>query len=114
MRRHLRDLTLHALAVAALLIAPHSILAAPPSNETRTVISRISPVYPELARRMRVTGIVLIRAVVLPNGKVAETYIESGHPLLRAAAEDAVRRWRFAANPDSSDCIVSVGFELPQ
>jgi TonB family protein len=113
MQRSLRDLTMHAITIAALLIAPHPTLAAPPSAPHRTVITRVSPIYPELAKRMGVTGTVIIRAVVLPNGTVSEIHTEAGDPLLRAAAEDAVRHWRFVAEPTSSDCIVAVAFELP-
>ena len=112
MQRSLRDLTRHAMIIAALLVAPHPIHAAPPEPH-RAVITRTPPVYPELAKRMGVTGTVTIRAVVLPNGTVSEIHVEAGHPLLRAAAEDAVRHWRFAADPNSSDCIVAVDFELP-
>jgi TonB family protein len=113
MRRLIRDLTMHAFAVASLLIAPHTMLAAPPAEAHRAVITRVAPVYPELAKRMGLSGRVLIRAVVLPNGTVSEVHIEAGHPLLRSAAGEAVLRWRFAVNASSSDCIVSVTFELP-
>jgi TonB family protein len=113
MRRFLRDLTMHAFAAACLLIAPHTILAAPPVELHRAIILRVQPLYPELAKRMGVTGIVILRAVVLPNGTVSEIHIESGHPLLRQAAEEAVRRWRFATDANSSECIVSVAFVNP-
>jgi TonB family protein len=119
MRQHLRNLTTHAIFAASFLVAPHIVLAAPPApsappaTEHRAVITRVPPVYPELAKRMGVTGVVTLRAVVLPDGTVSETHVESGHALLRQSAEDAVRHWRFAPNPNSSDCIVSVGFELP-
>jgi TonB family protein len=113
MQRSLRDLTVCTITIAALLIATHPTLAAPPDEPHRAVIARVPPVYPEIAKRMGVTGTVTIRAVVLPNGTVSEIHTESGHPLLRAAAEEAVRHWRFAADPNSSDCIVAVAFELP-
>ena len=58
-------------------------------------------------------GEVIIRVVILPDGTVSETHVESGHPLLRQAAEDAVHRWRFASapGPDPSEYIVAVAFE---
>jgi TonB family protein len=111
-QRFLRFLILHAVAAVLLLIAPHSVVAAPPTATNRAVVMRVQPVYPELAKRMGVNGIVIVRAVVQPNGTVSETHIESGHALLQAAAADAVRHWRFAANPNATECLVSVGFEL--
>jgi TonB family protein len=112
-RRFLRDLTISVCAAALLLTAQPYTLAAPPSTPHRVVLSRVPPVYPELAKRMGVTGNVTIRAVVLPNGTVSEIEVESGHALLRRAAGDAVRLWRFAPDPASSECVVTVGFELP-
>jgi TonB family protein len=112
--RFLRNLTIYASALAVLLIAPRSMRAAPPEQTHRAVVTRVAPVYPELAKRMHVGGSVVIRVVVLPNGTVSEIHTESGHPLLRSAAEDAVRHWHFAPDPNSSesaDCIVSVDFD---
>jgi TonB family protein len=112
MHRPTRHAILHAIAVASVLIAQPRMHAEPPVEAHRAIVTRVSPVYPELAKRMGVSGSVTIRVTVLPNGTVSETRIEAGHPLLRPAAEEAVRRWRFAADPNSSDCIVSVAFEL--
>jgi TonB family protein len=113
-RRFLRDLTISVCAAALLLMAQPYTLAAPPSTPHRAILSRVAPLYPVLARRMRVAGNVTIRAVVLPNGAVSDIQVESGHALLRQAAGDAVRLWRFAADSNSSECIVSVVFELPR
>ena len=95
------------------MVAQPYMLAAPPSTEHRAVLTRVPPLYPVLARRMHVAGIVTVRAIVVPNGTVSEISVEAGHALLRQAALDAVRLWRFAADPSSSECIVSVEFELP-
>jgi TonB family protein len=80
----------------------------------RTIVTRVSPVYPEIARRMHVGGKVVILATVQANGTVSATKVESGHPLLSAAAEDAVRHWRFAPTPDASESEVEVNFNLGQ
>jgi len=104
---------MHAVAASSLLIAAESIFAAPPAEARRAVVVRVQPVYPELAKRMGISGIVTLRAIVLPDGTVSETHIENGHALLRQAAVEAVRHWRFTTDPSASECIVSVGFELP-
>ena len=83
--------------------------ASPPSH--RTVITRVPPVYPELARRMRLTGTVTLRIVVQPNGTVSEIHIESGHPILGAAAQEAVARWRFSTGPDPTTIHIDVVFD---
>ena len=80
-------------------------------NVRRAVVTRVSPSYPELARRMHVGGTVVLMVTVLPDGAVSKTKVESGHPLLSAAAEDAVKRWRFEPGPDTSDSEVEVNFK---
>ena len=80
----------------------------------RIVLTKTDPVYPELAKRMRVYGLIRLRVSILPNGEVADITLESGHPLLVSAAEDAVRRWKFAAAPATTTALVVVRFNLPE
>ncbi len=61
----------------------------------RKVKSRVEPVYPEIARKMGITGNVKLQLVVSPNGVVKETKVIGGHPILVNAAVDAVKKWRF-------------------
>lgn len=77
----------------------------------RAVVSRVSPTYPELARRMHVGGTVILLVTVQPDGAVSKTKVESGHPLLTAAAEDAVRRWHFEPATDASQSEIEVNFK---
>jgi protein TonB len=55
------------------------------------------PDYPPHALDLGLTGTVLVRALVSPEGDTRETRIwrSSGHPSLDAAAVAAVRRWAF-------------------
>jgi TonB family protein len=77
----------------------------------RAIVSRVPPSYPELARRMHVSGKVVLLVTVQPDGKVSGTKVESGHALLAPAAQDAVRLWRFAPGPETSESEVDVNFE---
>ncbi|GAC1427754.1 MAG: hypothetical protein NVSMB62_25700 [Acidobacteriaceae bacterium] len=72
-----------------------------PPDPHRNILVRVPPAYPELARRMHVSGYVVMVVDVRHNGTVSETHVESGHAMLRQAAEDAVRRWRFAPGPEA-------------
>ena len=80
-------------------------------NVHRAVVTRVSPSYPELARRMHVGGTVVLLVTVQPDGAVSSTRVESGHPLLTAAAQDAVKHWRFAPGPDLSESEIEVTFK---
>jgi TonB family protein len=95
------------LLLAGLLLSASAALAAP---TTRAIVSRVSPAYPELARRMHVSGKVVLLVTIQADGKVSATKVESGHALLAPAAQDAVSRWRFAPNPEASESEVEVNF----
>ena len=59
---------------------------------------------------MHVGGKVVLLVMVQPDGTVSSTKVESGHALLVNAAEDAVRRWRFAPNAEASESEIEVNF----
>jgi periplasmic protein TonB len=53
----------------------------------------VAPEYPDLARQARVTGIVILEAVIGPDGKVGTVSVLRGVPMLEEAAVNAVRQW---------------------
>ena len=57
------------------------------------LVHRVEPIYPTLARQMRIQGVVQIDAVVAVDGHMRELRVVSGHPLLAPAAIEAVRQW---------------------
>jgi TonB family protein len=96
------------VAVAALGL----LLAVPGRAEERAVKSRVAPVYPELAKRMKITGTVKIEATVDAGGKVTDVKTMNGSHALASAAEDAVRKWRFAPGDGEAKVDVEVSFVL--
>ena len=78
---------------------------------TRKAKSKVAPVYPDLARRMSITGTVKLSVVVTPNGTVKSTKLVGGHPLLANAAMDAMKKWKFEPGPDESTGIVEFKFQ---
>ncbi|HVS90292.1 MAG TPA: energy transducer TonB [Candidatus Acidoferrum sp.] len=76
----------------------------------RKVKTRISPIYPELAKRMSVTGKVKIEVVITPDGRVKSTRVVGGHPLLVQACQDAVKEWKFTAANEESTQLVEFEF----
>jgi len=61
----------------------------------RKVKSSVKPDYPPIARQMRVTGTVHLEATVAPDGKVRDTKIVGGSPLLAQEAVTAVKKWKY-------------------
>ena len=60
------------------------------------LIRRVEPVYPELAKRARVEGRVLLVVTVDEEGNVSEIRVIGGHQLLVEAALSAVRQWKYS------------------
>lgn len=60
------------------------------------LIHRVEPVYPELARRSRTQGVVVLKIVVGVDGKVAAVTPVGGNPLLVPAAVEAVWKWVYS------------------
>jgi protein TonB len=59
------------------------------------LVHRVAPEYPPLALQARVGGLVILEAEVAENGRVRTVTVLRGHPLLDAAALEAVREWRY-------------------
>ncbi len=98
-------------AVLALLVA----LALPlRAADERAVKSRVPPVYPEIAKRMRITGTVKVEATVDAEGKVTDAKAVSGSSVLVNAAEDAVRKWKFATGAGVAVVEVTLNFEMTE
>ena len=83
------------------------------------LIFKPDPVYPELARRVRVSGTVVLDVQIDEEGNVSDVRVLSGHPLLTAAAVEAVRRWKYSptvlnGEPVPVVATVTVIFRLNQ
>jgi len=59
-------------------------------------ISLPKPPYPPAARAVRASGAVSVQVLIDEQGRVVSASAASGHPLLRAAAEQAARGARFS------------------
>ncbi len=55
----------------------------------------VAPVYPELARAAKIEGVVILEAVINPDGAVRDVRVLRSVPLLDEAALAAVRQWRY-------------------
>ncbi len=58
-------------------------------------VAFLKPQYPELARKARVEGKVILEIVVGRSGDVENVRVLKSHPLLDDAAIEAVKRWRY-------------------
>ncbi len=105
--------TLLAALILAVTAGPIQIKAQQAQNDemVRRAKSKVQPAYPELARKMNITGIAKIEVVVAPNGVVKEARIVGGHPVLASAALDAAKKWRFDPAATESSGVIDFKFE---
>jgi TonB family protein len=97
-------------------LAPAAV-AAPKTVREPKLISSTRPVYPPTAKQSEIQGNVTISANIDQNGKVVSARALNGPMLLRQAAEEAVRQWKYSpglvdGKPAPSQVTVGVEFRL--
>jgi periplasmic protein TonB len=60
------------------------------------LIKKVEPPYPEVARRSKLEGVVVLEAVITKTGTVEEVKVlRALHPVLDQAALNAVKQWKY-------------------
>ncbi len=80
----------------------------------RKVKSKVTPMYPELAKHINLAGVVKVEVTVAPNGSIKSARLIGGHPVLGDAALDAARKWRYEPGPQESTDILEFRFDPHQ
>jgi protein TonB len=80
-----------AVSPKAAILAPQPARRVVPAKLMHSVPAQ----YPPMARQLRVEGEVVVSLDVDASGSVSAARAVSGAPLLRGAAIDAVRRWKY-------------------
>jgi TonB family protein len=112
MKRWTAILTL--LFASMAVVCPQKSFSQDDSESKRKVTSKVTPDYPEMARRMSLRGVVKVDAVVGTNGMVKTVEIRGGHPVLAQAAVAAVRKWKWEPASHDTKEPVEVKFEPQQ
>jgi protein TonB len=60
-----------------------------------SLLRRVQPIYPSIARQARVQGAVELRAIISKAGTIENLVVVRGHPMLATAAVEAVKQWRY-------------------
>jgi len=79
------------------------------------LIVKTQPVYPVIARAAHISGTVVLRAMISKSGSIENLTVESGPPMLRQAALDGVRTWRYRpfllnGEPTEVDTTIQINF----
>jgi TonB family protein len=71
---------------------------------------RVNPAYPQTARTARITGVVKVYLEIDEKGTVATVQRTDGPQLLKQAATDAARRWKFRPTIIGGQPVRVLGF----
>jgi TonB family protein len=100
-----------ALAKAGSGSTPTTASNSPPQAEGPRRLERSAPPeYPDIAKRMNLTGTVQVQAMVKPDGTVREVKVLGGHPLLAEALAHAVKQWTYQRAPKETVEVVKFSF----
>ena len=89
----------------------HPLTAVAQGKLTRKAKTKVAPAYPDLAKRMNITGTVKVLVVVSPNGSLKDTKVVGVNPLLVNAAMDALKKWKFEPADSESSGTVEFKFQ---
>jgi TonB family protein len=99
-----------ALSLGVVVFSPPFSFAQEQPEGKRTIVDRVVPLYPDLARKMQIRGTVRVVVVVTPSGKTKFTQVIGGNPLLAKAAVDAIEKWKWAPAPQDTKELIELNF----
>jgi TonB family protein len=106
-----RSIAILMLAFVTAAIPGTPLLAQQAQPEThRKTLQKVTPHYPEMAKAMKLGGMVRVAVKVAPNGRVVSAEVLGGHPLLAEVAVDAARQFRFEAAPQQTEEVLIFTF----
>jgi periplasmic protein TonB len=107
----------HTTPPPAVKPAPQHIVTVSSGVSEGLLISRTNPTYPVIARSAHVSGTVILAATISIQGRIENLRVLSGHPMLRQAAIDAVKTWRYRPyqlnnQPVEVETTININFTL--
>ena len=97
---------------ATLFVAPA--LRAAQDDTARKVTKKVVPLFPEIAKRMRLTGTVKMTATVAPDGAVKAVRTLGGNAVFVVVAEDAVKQWKYELSTKETTESIALVFKDSQ
>jgi protein TonB len=82
-----------------------------------SLIQKIEPTYPPIARDGRIQGQVVLTAIISETGEIQNLVLVSGHPMLVPAAMAAVKQWRYRpfllnGEPVEVETTITITFQI--
>jgi TonB family protein len=98
------------LALCACVAGLLPFVLASQENEPKPV-KKVVPAYPDVLKRMGISGTVRVRVTIAPDGSVKDVEARGGSAIFAEAVTRAVKEWRYPPSDRQRVSNVSVAFE---
>ncbi|MGA1984930.1 MAG: energy transducer TonB [Candidatus Sulfotelmatobacter sp.] len=78
--------------------------------ENRKPLVNPNPEYPEIAKRMNISGTVKVELVIAADGTIKSAKVLGGHPLLADAVQKALKKWKYAPGDAETTMLLEFRF----
>lgn len=115
-----RGIDIGFVSITPTVLPPH-----PPSSRpvrpsvvmAGSLIRRVEPQYPAVAKQIHLEGVVILNAIISRDGNIERVNVASGPGLLAVAAREAVRQWKYRpyflnGEPVEVETQITVNFTL--
>jgi TonB family protein len=80
------------------------------AQQGRKTISSPAPEYPDIAKKMNLTGVVKIEILIGTDGEIKASNVVGGHPILADAAQKALKKWKYAPGNSETKALLEFKF----
>ena len=80
------------------------------AQDARRVITNPEPPYPEVAKRLRLSGVVKVQVIISTDGKIKDVKVVGGHPIFVNSVEETLKSWKYA--PSSAETTTTLEFSF--
>jgi TonB family protein len=102
----------HARAALCLAAALTFLLpaAVPQEAQAPRLLKKVIPAYPEILKKMNVSGTVKVQVTIAPDGTVKDVEVKGGNAIFIDSVAAAVRSWKFVPSDHQRSAVVTVNF----
>ena len=79
-------------------------------QEARKSISKPTPHYSEVAKRLNLVGAVKVEITIGPDGKIKNANVLGGHPIFVNSTLDALKEWKY--EPSKTETMATLTFDF--
>lgn len=101
----------HARAALCLALALTFLPAAVvPQESAPRLLKKVIPAYPEILKKMNVSGTVKVQVTIAADGSVKDVQVKGGNAIFIDSVAAAVRNWKFVASDHQRTADITVNF----